>query len=332
MFVGRTKIGGVVVPVPCVTITFKEEKFDDIQGPREATDVPHSEAYAEQLWSSCAFWIYRLLVMRGLFQAFDPILTANLGDRLQIKPECLPYYHFCDVKANFWIDTAPSSVSAIGTWNRNLLKRMGSPERGFSSHRSGFVSRTCILAILNSKGRELPPGAIEVMIRWGGWQAVTGARTVLRIYARKVRDKYLDPYSLSLGYELSDKEWEQKKQEYLGVPRFPEASVVDRGRTQQPLQVRLHAWRSTSWMEYQSRLNAVVKDIVAAAMVDPGIMPVRRYRQARRAFSLYVTERSGTELVKEYQELLSVRQDLWKVCMREAVRGCERAFQGEAGG
>ena len=81
---------------------------------------------------------------------------------------------------------------------------MGSLGRGCSAHRAGFVSRTCILAILNSKGTELSPGTIEMMIRWGGWQAATGAKTVLRIYARKIIDKYLDPYRLSLGYELSD--------------------------------------------------------------------------------------------------------------------------------
>ena len=109
------------------------------------------------------------------------------------------------------------------------------------SARSGFVSRTCILAILGSKGKKLPPGTIEVMIRWGGWQAVTGARTVLRIYARKVIDRYLAPYSLSLGYELSDEEWEQKRRAYLGVPKYLEEPVVDRGRNRLPFQVRVHA-------------------------------------------------------------------------------------------
>ena len=152
----------------------------------------------------------------------------------------MEHFLFYDVRANFWIDTAPSSVSAIGIWNKTLLSRMGLPGRGFSAHRSGFVSRTCILAILASKGKELPPGTIETMIRWGGWQAVTGARTLLRIYARKVIDKYLDPYSLSLAYELSDEGWEAKKSEYLGQPRYPEEPVVDRGRKRLPLQIRVH--------------------------------------------------------------------------------------------
>ena len=60
-------LDGVAVCVPCVSITFREEKYDNIQGPREATDVPPCEGYGEMLYSSCAFWIYRLLVFRGVF-------------------------------------------------------------------------------------------------------------------------------------------------------------------------------------------------------------------------------------------------------------------------
>lgn len=240
IFVGRSVVDSVPVLVPCVTITFKDEKYDDIQGPRNATDVPHREGYKEMRHNSCAYWIYRLLVFRGAFDVFDPIQHANEGDILRVRPECFEHFLFCDVRPNFWIDTAPSSVSAIGIWNGTLLIRMGSPGRGFFAHRSGFVSRTCISAILASKGKELSPGTIEVMIRWGGWQAITGVKTVLSIYARKVIDEYLDPYGLSLGYELSDEAWEDKKQQYLGRPRYPKDPVVDRGRNKRPLQFRVH--------------------------------------------------------------------------------------------
>ena len=330
LFVGRVVVDGVVVRVPCVSITFREEKYDDIQGPREATDVPHCEGYAELRYSSCAYWIYRLLVFRGAFFVFDPIKHANVGDTLKVKPECLDYFLFCDVRANFWIDTAPSSVSAIGIWNKTLLIRMGSPGRGFSAHRSGFVSRTCILAILASKGKELSPGTIEVMIRWGGWQAVTGARTLLRIYARKVIDKYLDPYGLSLGYELSDKAWELKKKEYLGRPRYPEQPFVDRGRKSLPLQIRVHAWRSKRWMDFQKSMNDTCAEIMSAALADKDIMPVHRYRQARRAFSVFVSERAECEVVQEYRRLLAMRQHVWLSSVRDAVECCESAFFRDA--
>ena len=303
-----------------------EEKYDDIQGPREATDVPHFEGYSEQRYSSCAFWIYRLLVFRGAFSVFDPIKDANVGDVLHVKSECLEHYLFCDVRANFWIDTAPSSVSAIGVWNRTLLIRMGSPRRGFSAHRSGFVSRTCILAILASKGKELPPGTIEVMIRWGGWQAVTGAKTLLRIYARKVIDKYLDPYGLSLGYDLSDKAWELKRKEYLGLPRHPKVPVIDRGRNSLPLQIRVHVWRCRRWMDFQKALNRACAKIMAAAVADRDIMPVHRYRQGRRALSMYVSEHSELEVVQEYTDLLAMRAHVWASCVRDTIDFCETAF------
>ena len=53
LFAGCVMIDGIAVCVPCVSITFREEKYDDIQGPREATDVPHSEGYGEMRFSSC---------------------------------------------------------------------------------------------------------------------------------------------------------------------------------------------------------------------------------------------------------------------------------------
>ena len=47
-------------------------KYDDIQGPRSATDMPSQEGYSEYMHNSCAYWLYRLLVMRG---AFTEVLT-----------------------------------------------------------------------------------------------------------------------------------------------------------------------------------------------------------------------------------------------------------------
>ena len=190
------------------------------------------------------------------------------------------------------------------------------------------MSRTCILAIIASKGKELPPGTIEVMIRWGGWQAVTGAKTVLRIYARKVIDKNLDPYSLSLGHELSDKEWEVKKKECLGVPRWPVEPIVDRGRSSLPLQVRLHVWRSQRWMGFHKALNEICAKMMAAALSDQEIMPVtvNRYRQVRRAFSVFVSERGNSELVQNYLSLLAMRQRVWSICVKEAIDACKFAF------
>lgn len=242
--VGTTKLAGECVLVPQVRLKFVEEKFDDEQGPRECCDVPHSTGYQQDLWTSVAFWMYRLLVMRGVFEQYDPILTAAVGDSLKVRPECEDYFLFCDMKANYWIDTAPCSVDTLSAWNKTLLQRMGSEPRGYSAHRSGFVSRACILAVIRQNGLQLPEGVLTTILRAGGWQAVTGIPTVLRVYARKVLDQYIDMKSLSLGRDLGPEVWQQKFDEYLGRQMFPEQTIVDPGRAQVPMQLRLLAWRS----------------------------------------------------------------------------------------
>ena len=89
LFVGRALVDGAVVCVPCVSITFREEKYDDIQGPREASDVSHFEGADVLHYSRPEFWVYRLLSFRWSFSAFDPTKHAKAGDTLQVKQECL---------------------------------------------------------------------------------------------------------------------------------------------------------------------------------------------------------------------------------------------------
>ena len=192
---------------------------------------------------------------------------------------------YCEVTANWWIDTAPSSTGAIGDWNRTLLLRLGSEPRGFSSHRSGFVARTCILVIMRNKGTELPPGVMDLMVRAGGWQAVTGAKTVLRVYAQQVRDEYLDAYSMSLSVDNSNAEWARQLALYIGKPSFLKPPEVDAGRDRNNSQVRIHAWRSPIWRKHQDELNAACAALMTAAASDHRIMPVKSYKELRHAFS-----------------------------------------------
>lgn len=69
---------------------------------------------------------------------------------------------------NFWIETAPSSVATLGRWNSKLLIAMGCAGRGFSSHRSGIVTRTCIKNILENHGNKLSKPTVEAVLQWGG--------------------------------------------------------------------------------------------------------------------------------------------------------------------
>ncbi len=48
--------------VPCVSTVFRDEKFPDPWAPGRGATI-HSEAYAEQLYTSPAYWIYRMVVM-----------------------------------------------------------------------------------------------------------------------------------------------------------------------------------------------------------------------------------------------------------------------------
>ena len=257
---------------------------------------------------------------------FDPLLTAQDGDTMHIKAECWQYYLFCDVKANYWIGNAPTSVGAIGNWNRLLLSRLGTNPRGYSAHRSGFVSRTCILAMMSKKGQELPLGTLELVTRWGGWQVVTGTKTVMDIYARKIIDQFFDPYSMIVGYEGSDEHWERKRQKYLGQAHFPKVPIVDKGRTAQPLQLRVLAWRSVEWSEFQRRLNVVCGKIMEAALADEVIMPIRRHRQLRRAFTLYLQMHKDTPLVQSYKSLMAVRVEHWKACVKTSISRARDSF------
>lgn len=214
-------IDNVSVVVPQLYVEFHQEKFDCKQGPRTQHDKPHAATYGQEFWSSPAFWVYRLLVIRGCFVHRDPIIHAKVGDSLEVRQTCLHYYLFCDVGPNFWIDTAPVSVGTLGTWTKMLLKRMGSRPRGYSAHRPGFVARACILGVMHSEGQGLPTSTLIVVVRAGGWQAVTGVTTILKTYARKVIDEHIDLYSISLGYDIGKQGWEDRVRAYLGAPLFP---------------------------------------------------------------------------------------------------------------
>ena len=326
--VGACPVGGREVMVPQLQVTFTDEKFMDLQGPRKASDKPSRASYVDHIWSSPAYWVYRLLAMRGAFCSFDPILTATAGATIEIKTEWLQHFLFCEVTSNWWIDTAPSSTGAISDWNRALLLRMGSKPRGFSAHRSGFVSRTCILGIMHNKGTELPPGLMDMMVRAGGWQAVTGAKTVLRVYARQVIDEHLDVYSMSLGIDSSPVDWARKIALYKGEAVFPDKPVVDLGRGNDGLQFRMLTWRCPMWQSHLAALNHACSSIVHAAMFDQRIMHVKGYKELRHAFSdckQHAAYRDSA-VVTTLQRLSTERPKVWRACVCAIGQKCLYSF------
>lgn len=240
----------------------------------------------------------------------------------------LTVFPVCEVTLNWWIDTAPTSTSVLGKWTRQMLLQLGCRPRGFSAHRSGFVSRTCIIGIMQNRGTELPPGLIDMMVRAGGWQAVTGAKTVLRVYARQVIDQHMDLYSMSLGFRRSDADWARKLEAYVGDARWPDKPRANAGRTDSCLQLRVLAWRSPAWLTQQAALNRCCDDIMTAAVVDKDIMPVRGYQELRAAFSHCKkhVRYQQSQAVLHLQQLRSDRQSLWKSCIADVKKACFHSY------
>lgn len=201
---------------------------------------------------------------------------------MHIRDDCLNYYLCGDVQHSSWIDALPSSVGAISTWNRLLLERMQRTPRGLSAHRSGFVTRACILDFMKNEGQQLSPGTMDVVVRWGGWQASTGVRTVMRVCARSVLDDHVDAYGLSMGMEMGRDGWAMRYANYLGKAIWPDVPFIDHGRQLLPLQFRVHVWRCDKWQQYLAELNRVAALVMQVAVGHSIVSPVNRFRQQRK--------------------------------------------------
>ena len=95
----KSVVDGKVVLVPALHVSFTDEKFADLRGDRQAADNPTNEGYSDNMWFNGSYWIYRMLVIRGVFSSMDPILEAELGQELTIRPDCSDFYLFCDCNA-----------------------------------------------------------------------------------------------------------------------------------------------------------------------------------------------------------------------------------------
>lgn len=134
------------------------------------------------------------------------------------------------------------------------------------------------------KGTELPRGLIDMMVRAGGWQAVTGAKIVLMVYARQVIDKHMDLYGKSLGFQRSNADWTRKIKAYVGDPVWPQPQP-DARCVDSCLQLHVLAWRTPAWLAQQAALNGACDTIMAVALVGKDIMPFRGYQELCAAVS-----------------------------------------------
>lgn len=79
---------------------------------------------------------------------------------------------------------------------------------------------------------------------------MTGVMTVMRTYAHKVLDKYLDVFGLAFGREGSDAEWEARLQDYIGPDMIPAYIVHDSQTAKLPMQIMRRAWQATRFTRF----------------------------------------------------------------------------------
>ena len=75
-----------------------------------------------------------------------------------------------------------------------------------------------------------------------------------------------------------------------------------------------------------NKLNTVCAAILSLGKNNQAIMPMFRFRQERRALSLYVLKYRNSELVKEYTALMACRVKLWKSCVVEVTKSSKFNF------
>lgn len=198
---------------------------------------------------------------------------------------------------------------------------MGSVERGYSSHRRGMATRVCDLALFEGSNRSLSNGVLNAAVRQGGWQAVTGVKTLLRTYAAPSIDKSLDSFRLSFGRIPSVAEKSERLQSYVGPELgFGEQSVWATNLDSVPLILRALAWETPQWKDHSTKLDQAVLAISLVAEEDTEIMPVRNFVEPRLAFNTALEKYAGTVAVRNYIGLCRARRTLWLKTLSEVIK------------
>lgn len=186
--------------------------------------------------------------------------------------------------------------------------------------------RSTVLSILRSHGKEISTDGLNAMVRWGGWQGITGVLTIMRTYAHKVIDKYLDVFGMAYGRVGSAKEWEARLADYMGQNLSPDVAIQDSVTSSLPMQLKMYAWCSPTYSQWRHRLRQVVAAIMLVAQRDPAVMPVHRYREYRAAFNMVLKNYKTSALVTAYWELRKQFKPLWSAALTEATNACVEQY------
>ena len=150
----------------------------------------------------------------------------------------------------------------------------------------------------------------------------------MSVYAKRLVDHRFDNYALSAGDEQTDEQWARMKDDYTGQVIQPAEPVANYGQEAVPLQLKVLTWRSPEWAAFQSALNSAAIGITEAAYLDQDVMPVNRFRQARRGFLVYMQLCSEAPAVQQYKQLMSRCRSSWAACSAGIRQQCEVQFVG----
>lgn len=287
--VQSAKIAGKMVKVAAIaSVEFTDEKTSAYAGNRLAADVLDHKAFATVEAFRChpSYWAYRLCVLRGAFSHLDPVTHLCVGTQFSVRPECCKHFLLCESRGENWVGAMPVAPSTLSAWNRIILKRMGCPPRGFSSHRRGVVTRALTLDLLSRERRGIDPGTIEAIARWGGWEAVTGCRTVYRIYTGKTLDLYLDGGAMGLGEASGAGHMDRLRARFMGKVLSPSTMAVERGRMRCPMRLRFMVWHDAEVVASRHAVCTAVEALMAAACANMAIVPITRFYSPRRLLNV----------------------------------------------
>jgi hypothetical protein len=220
---------GTEVLVPSFAMSFADEKYMDDRGQRRMRES--FEGWTD-IWShaglSASFWLYSFLLFRDVFVGGNRLLTAKAGDVLKFKPECLEYYLFCKMEGDVPLDCVPLWPRQVSDSTRSVLKRMGSEPRGHRAHRSGGVSRVCIVNLMENQGKKIDGDVENVSVRWGGWTEKEGIWTMKKVYQSLIIDEYINVTGLAFNECNDPAIWAARLNSFMGkVLPLPAKGIRD---------------------------------------------------------------------------------------------------------
>lgn len=319
--------------LPGIKVVFRDEKTVDVDGFRHGTeDLSHWEVTdLDELQRGPGWWVYRLLVMRNAFDVVDPLGHRPPGARLEpftVAASCAEEYLLCECGHDWFAGCVPISTGVLSNYNRQLLQRFGSSGRGFSSHRRGCITRAATSNLLENCGMGIDEALLHAITRWGGWRAVTGIQTVLRIYLATTIDNYVCGHGLGLGRRKSKEEWERRRLEYLGPDIMPTETYA---RGTYPLRVRMAGWHVPTVARWRQDVTTACNAIMKMGKGDTALYPVDRYMSDKELLNAALKKYPNHPSCGQYRTLMSQAAGVAAAGIDEAVTELMEAFYRDGG-